>query len=77
LLMMVSDPRNLPATYDAWLERAEATERQFQKADFDVVRVWIRPVPFAAWCQERNLLPGQLARMTFANEAARDQSLQR
>jgi hypothetical protein len=45
LLMMVSDPQNLPATYDAWLERAEATERQFQKADFDVVRVWIRPVP--------------------------------
>jgi len=41
------------------------------------VRVWIRPVPFAAWCKERNLLPGQLARMTFANEAARDQPLQR
>jgi hypothetical protein len=76
LLMMVSDPQNLPATYDAWLERAEATERQFHKADFDVVRVWIRPDPFAAWCQERSLLPGQLARMTFANEAARDQPLQ-
>ena len=56
LLMLVSDPQNLPATYDAWLERAEATERQFQKADFDVVRVWIRPVPFAAWIMPRGVV---------------------
>ena len=61
----------LPATYDAWLERAESTERQFQKAAFNVVRVWIRPVPFAAWCRARNVSPDQVARLTFVNEAAR------
>ena len=71
LLKLFSDPDKLPATYDAWLERAERTESQLQKAGFGVARIWIRPRPFAAWCKERNVSPGQAARLTFANEAAR------
>jgi hypothetical protein len=72
LLKLFSDPHMLPATYDAWLERAEGIERQFQKAGFALARIWIRPVPFAAWCKERNVSPDQRARLTFANEAAKD-----
>jgi hypothetical protein len=71
LLKLFSDPDKLPATYDAWLERAEGVERQFKRAGFGVARIWIRPVPFAAWCKERNTSPDQAARLTFANEAAR------
>jgi hypothetical protein len=71
LLELVSDPDMLPVTYDAWLKRAKRTESMMQKAGFGVVRIWIRPVPFAAWCKERNVSPNQVARLTFANEAAR------
>ena len=74
LLKLFSDPHMVPATYDAWLNRAEQTEIQLQKAGFAVARIWIRPVPFAAWCRERNVSPDQRARLTFANEAARNLS---
>ena len=70
LLKLFSDTDKLPTTYDAWLERAEGVERQFKKAGFTVARIWIRPVPFATWCKERNASPDQAARFTFVNEAA-------
>ena len=63
LLVLVSDRENMPATYDAWLKRAESTERQLQKAGIGVARVWIRPSPFAAWCKQRKLSPDQGARL--------------
>jgi hypothetical protein len=72
LLKLFSDPDKLPATYDAWLKRAEGIERQFRKAGFAVARIWIRPVAFAAWCKERNAAPDQSARLTFAGDAVRD-----
>jgi hypothetical protein len=68
---MFSDSYRLPATYHAWLKRAELTEKQFQKAGFGVARIWIRPRPFAAWCKEQNVSPDQAARLTFVNDAAR------
>jgi hypothetical protein len=74
LLNLFSDPDKLPASYDAWLDRAERVERQFKRAGFAVARIWIRPVAFAAWCKERNVSPDQRARLTFANEAARNLS---
>jgi len=57
LLKLFSDLDKLPATYDAWLKRAEGIERQFRKAGFGVARIWVRPVPFAAWCKKRNVPP--------------------
>ena len=74
LLKLFSDPHMVPATYDAWLNRAEQTESQLEKAGFAVARIWIRPVHFAAWCRERNVSPDQRARLTFANETARNLS---
>ena len=71
LLKQFSDPDKLPVTYDAWLTRTEQTESQLQKAGFAVARIWIRPVPFAAWCRERNVSPDQWARLTFVSEKAR------
>jgi hypothetical protein len=72
LLRLFSDPDKLPATYDAWLQRAEQVENQLQRAGLAVARIRIRPVPFAAWCRERNISPDQAARLTFANESARN-----
>ena len=71
LLKLFNDPDKEAATYDVWLERAEAIESQLRGAGFSVARIWIRPVPFAAWCKERNVSPDQRARVTFATEAAR------
>jgi hypothetical protein len=73
LLKLFSDSNRLPATFDAWLEHAERVEGQFQKAGFGIAKIWIRPVPFAAWCKERNVSPDQVARLIFVNEAVRDQ----
>ena len=77
LLKLFSDSQLLPATYDAWLSRAEQTESELQKAGLAVTRIWIRPVPFAAWCRERHVSPDQRARLTFANETARNLSARR
>ena len=72
LLDLFSDANMLPATFDAWLERAELVERPFQKAGFGVAKIWIRPVPFAAWCKKRNVSLDQVARLIFINEAVQD-----
>jgi hypothetical protein len=72
LLKLFSDSYRLPAIYDAWLERAEEIERKCQKAGFGVSRIWIRPIPFAAWCKKRNVSPDKEARLDFVNEAARN-----
>ena len=70
LLKLFNDPDKLPATYDAWLQRAEQVKRQLLRAGLAVAKIWIRPIPFAAWCRERNISPNQAARLTFANETA-------
>ena len=72
LLDLFSDANKLPTTYDAWLERAERIEREFQKAGFGVSKTWIRPILFATWCDERNISPDQVARLLFVNEAVQD-----
>ena len=71
LLKLFNDPDEQGATYDLWLVHAEAIESQLRGAGFSVARIWIRPVPFAAWCKVRNVSPDQRARVTFATEAAR------
>jgi hypothetical protein len=71
LLKLFKDPDKLPATYDAWLQRAEQVEKQLQRVGLAVARILIRPVPFAVRCTDRNISPDQAARLTFANEAAR------
>jgi len=72
LLRLFSDSSKLPTTYDAWLERAEGVEQKFQSAAFDTARISIRPIPFAAWCKERNVSPDQVARLNFVNDAVQD-----
>jgi hypothetical protein len=71
LSRLFSDSENLPNTFEEWLELALLAERRFQREGLAVARIVIRPVPFAAWCKERNLIPDQRTRLTFTKEAAR------
>ena len=71
LLALFSDPKNLPKTFDEWLEHAEKVEKQLQAAGFAVARILISPASFRAWCDERGAKPDQRARLSFANEIAR------
>jgi hypothetical protein len=69
LLELFSDPENLPASYDAWLERAHEIERKLNDAGFGVAKVRIQPLPFAVWCNAENSPVDQSARLTFVNSA--------
>jgi hypothetical protein len=71
LLALFTDPNKMPATFDEWLSHAESIEKQLRTAGLAVVRIWLRPGPFEAWCKERGLQPDQWARLNFVNEAAR------
>jgi hypothetical protein len=71
LLKLFSDPDKLPETFDVWLQRAEAVERQSRKAGFTVARILIQPAPFAAWCKERRVPPDQRARFAYVNQVSR------
>jgi hypothetical protein len=71
LLALFTDPDKLPTTYDEWLSHAEIVEKRLRTAGLAVVRVWIRPRPFDVWCKQQGLLPDQRARLSFANEVAR------
>jgi hypothetical protein len=70
LLELFSDANKLPTTYDAWLERAERIEREFQKAGFGISKTWIRPIPFATWCDEQTIPPDSAP--DFCEEAVQD-----
>jgi hypothetical protein len=69
LLELFCDPENLPATYDAWLERAHEIERQLNDDGFGVAKVRIQPLPFAVRCNAENIPVDQSARLTFVNSA--------
>ena len=71
LSRLFSDPDHLPSTFEEWLKLALLAEKRFQKGGLAVARIVIRPVPFAAWCKERNLIADQRTRLIFAKEAAR------
>lgn len=76
LLALFTDPDKLPVTFEEWLTRAESVEERLRSAGLAVIRVWIRPGPFEAWCRQHRLPPDQRARLMFANEVARQQARQ-
>ena len=71
LLSVFTDPEKLPETFDVWLQRAEAVERQSSMSGFTVTRVLIQPALFAAWCAQRRVSPDQRARFAYVNQASR------
>lgn len=68
------DAHLLPKTYGDWLKRAEEMKAKVQ-ADGDVViKVFIDPETFPAWCEKKGLVMDAAARSQLAIEMAQAQS---
>ncbi len=73
-LEIMEDADQLPGTFDQWLKRAEATEREIKRAGHVVVRAIIKPEEFAAWCRAKGLNIDTEARTEWASEFALQQA---
>lgn len=67
---IMSDGRNLPTTWLAWVRRAEKLEQEVTNQGAVALRAHIDPETFPGWCAARGLHVDANARMRFANEAA-------
>ncbi len=69
---IMDDARVLPETFARWQEGAEKAERDLKRQGHAVVRAFIDPDNFPAWCQSRGMTRiDATARRLFANLAAR------
>ncbi len=73
LMKLFPDSHLLPKTYDDWLVRAEEMQKKVEKAGDIVIKVFIDPVNFPAWCKERGKQPDMEARTQLAIEVASKQ----
>ncbi len=71
---MFEDGDMLPPTYEEWLKRAEAMKDQVQAAGDAVIKVFIDPDTFPAWCEKKGLPMNSEARSQLAIEVAQEQS---
>lgn len=70
ILRVMKDANTLPASYDAWLNRAEKVESDLKRQGHFVVRAIIDPDKFAIWCDTNGLNVDTNARTRWANEFA-------
>jgi hypothetical protein len=73
LLEIFPDSHLLPQKYEDWLERAEAMQKKVQESGDIVMKVFIDPVTFPAWCKEKGKQPNMEARTELAIEVATSQ----
>lgn len=74
LKTLFTDADRLPATYNDWLQRAEQMKNQVQAAGDIVIKVFIDPVTFPAWCEKKGIPMDAEARSQLAIEVAQSQS---
>lgn len=70
ILEIMDDAEQLPTTFDKWQGRAESMERQQIRAGIPVIRAYIDPDKFVAWCAETGCKVDAEARMAWGNLAA-------
>ncbi len=70
ILRLMVDGRQLPQTYDEWLQKAEALERDLRNKGHRIKRAPIAPDLFAAWCREHGLEANAKARSRYAGDYA-------
>jgi hypothetical protein len=68
IVEIMDDADQLPGTFDQWLKRAEATEREMKRAGHTVARTMIKPDEFAAWCRAKGLSLDGKARSQWSSE---------
>jgi hypothetical protein len=69
-LKVMVDSHNLQPTYERWLEKAEGQERKYKERGLMVLRIYIDPDKFPAWCARRGLALDARARVAFAADGA-------
>lgn len=74
LKTLFTDADRLPRTYSDWLQRAEQMKDQVQAAGDIVIKVFIDPETFPAWCEKKGLPMDAEARSQLAIEVAQSQS---
>ena len=74
LLELFDDAQLLPKTSQDWLQRAEEKKDEVQASGNKVIKVFIDPEIFPAWCKEKNLKMDANARSQLAIEVAQAQS---
>lgn len=74
LRTLFTDTHLLPKTYDDWLNRAEEMKTRVQAGGDIVLKVFIDPETFPAWCKQKGLAMDAEARSQLAIEVAQAQS---
>jgi hypothetical protein len=74
LLLIFDDSDLLPVTYQDWLTRAEDKKAEVEAAGNQVIKVFIDPETFPAWCEKKNRPKDAAARSDLAIEVARTRS---
>ena len=74
LKTLFADSHLLPSTYADWLGRAEEMKTRVQADGDIVIKVYIDPETFPAWCAQKGLPMDAEARSQLAIEMAQAQS---
>jgi len=74
LKTLFADADLLPKTYQDWLARADEMKSQVQAVGDIVIKVFIDPETFPAWCAQKGLQLDAEARSQLAIEMAQAQS---
>ncbi len=74
LLELFTDSKLLPSSYQEWLQRAEEMKGTVEKGGDLVIKVFIDPETFPAWCREKGKEMDGNARTELAIEVATQQS---
>lgn len=74
LITLFADSHLLPKTYGDWLSRAEEMKARVQATGDIVIKVFIDPETFPAWCAQKGLKMDAEARSQLAIEMAQAQS---
>ncbi|MDP3479534.1 MAG: hypothetical protein Q8R88_07165 [Desulfoprunum sp.] len=74
LKTLFTDTQLLPKTYADWLIRAEEMKTRVQADGDIVIKVYIDPETFPAWCEQKGLKMDAEARSQLAIEVAQAQS---
>jgi hypothetical protein len=73
LRKLFKDGHKLPRTFDQWLKAANKAQKLYESQGQTVIKAYIDPETFPAWCESRGLDIDAQARIQFANRVAYDQ----
>ncbi len=74
LMELFPDRHLLPATYEKWLTMAEEMKNKVEAGGDVVIKVFIDPETFPAWCKEQGKEMNSEARTELAIQVAQQQS---